>query len=314
MTVTELMPPAVKRIRAYFAAVNRSAGQATIFDPAQNGRFAVDAPPAPWVDLGWIQGFTRKSSTTIVPVRTGSPAATQMQVRSDLETTVQFSFASWGKLQLSLAAGTQQMNLLAPVPGAMSAGSGGIAVRAVPLTGGSTATTLNVGAAAALSFAAGTQVAVDVDYVSGQTGFVGSGVSGAYLRTAVTDVDYVRRVTLNVGRVASVSNGELTLMGPLLAGVPVTGMKVSAVEGFCDREGSSFFQEWSALFVGEGQQGERLIWHYPRLQAMSGIAEQATKASGGYEALRLAGSFRALPVIDSVDGENVICFRSYLAS
>jgi hypothetical protein len=49
-------------------------------------------------------------------------------------------------------------------------------------------------------------------------------------------------------------------------------MKLSAVTGFCDREGSSFFQEWSALFVGVGQQGERILWHYPRLQ-LSGIAE-----------------------------------------
>ena len=156
-------------------------------------------------------------------------------------------------------------------------------------------------------------VAVDVDYASGTTGFVGSGVSGAYLRAAVTDVDYVRRVTLNVGRVASVSGGVLTLEAPLIAGVPTAAMKVSGVEGFCDREGSSFFQEWSALFVGEGQQGERVIWHYPRLQALAGIAESANASAGGYEALRLAGAFRALPVSDPVDGETVVCFRSYVA-
>ena len=64
-------------------------------------------------------------------------------------------------------------------------------------------------------------------------------------------------------------------------------MKVSGVVGFCDREGSSFFQEWSAVFVGEGQQGERVIWHYPRLQAMSGIAEANVAASGGYDKVQL---------------------------
>lgn len=314
MTVTDVVPPRIKRVRAYFAAVNRIAGQATIFDPAQNGSFALDLPPAPWVDLGWIQGFTRKCGTVIGPVRTGSPAATQLQVRSDLEAVVEFSFESWGKLQLSLAAGTQQMNLLAVSPGVASAGSGGAAMSAAPLAVGSTATSLQVGQAAASAFPKGTQIAVDLDYASGQTGFVGTGVSGAYLRTALTDVDYIRRVTLNIGRVAvSSGDGLLALEATLLAGVPLPGMKVSAVRGFCDREGSSFFQEWSALFVGEGQQGERVMWHYPRLQAMSGVTEEMTKAAGGFQALRLTGSFRALPVLDSLDGESVVCFRSYVA-
>lgn len=67
------------------------------------------------------------------------------------------------------------------------------------------------------------------------------------------------------------------------------------------------------MFAGEGQQGERVIWHYPRLQAMSGIAETSTAGAGGYDALRLAGAFRALPVVDPVDGESVVCFRSYVA-
>jgi hypothetical protein len=133
------------------------------------------------------------------------------------------------------------------------------------------------------------------------------------VQTALTDVDYVRRVTLNVGRIASISAGALTLEAPLIAGVPTSAMKVSGVVGFCDREGSSFFQEWSAVFVGEGQQGERVIWHYPRLQSMQGVAEAGAAASGGYEKVRLGAAFRALPVKDPVDGETVVCFRSYVA-
>ena len=313
MTVTETMPPALRRVRAYFAPVNRALGVPTIFDPAQSGSFALDTPPSPWVDLGWIQDFTRASETTVTAVRAGAPTVTQMQVRPEIDATVRFSFEGWGKLQLSLAAGTQQMNLLVAASGVTGAGSGGTAVTATALVAGSTATTLSMGAGAAAAFAVGSLVAVDVDYATGQTGFVGSGVSGAYLRAAVSDPDYVRRVTLNVGRVVSVSNGVLTLEAPLLAGVPIAAMKASAVTGFCDREGSSFFQEWSALFIGEGQQGERVIWHYPRLQTMSGIAETKAAGAGGYEALRLAGAFRALPVVDPVDGESVVCFRSYVA-
>lgn len=309
----ESMAPRTKRVRAYFAPVNRAAKQATIFDAAQSGGFALDAPPAPWVDLGWISGFKRVCGTKVGAVKSGAPLTTHVQVRSEVEATVSFSFESWGKLQLSLAAGTQQMNLLKVQSGAAAAGSGGTAVSAVGLVAGSTANVLQMSASDAATFSVGEWVAVDVDY-AGATGFVGSGVSGAYVKSAVSDVDYVRRVTLNVGRVAAVNGGAVTLESPLIAGVPVSGMKVSAVAGFCDREGASFFQEWSAVFVAEGQQGERVVWHYPRLQAMSGIAEAVAAAPGGYEAMRLAAGFRALPVTDAVDGETVVCFRSFVAA
>ena len=123
---------------------------------------------------------------------------------------------------------------------------------------------------------------------------------------------HVRRITLNVGRIASISNGQLLLEEPLIAGIPQGTEKVSVVTGFCDRDGSRFFQEWSALFVAEGQQGDRLIWHYPRLESAAGITEAVAKAGSGYTAWKLAGTYRALPVTDVVDGERIVCFRSYL--
>ncbi|HEX4154369.1 MAG TPA: hypothetical protein VHY48_02030 [Acidobacteriaceae bacterium] len=308
---TGTMPPAVRRIRAYFAPVNRSAQQPTIFDPAQQGLFDLSAPAAPWIDLGWISAFTRKSGTKIDALRAGAPTTVQMQSRSEIEATVSFQFSSWGKLQMALASGTQQMNLLAAQQGVAAAGSGGTAVAAVALESGSTATVLQVGTTAAAGFSVGELVVVDVDY-TGQTGFVGSGVSGAYVKSALTDVDYVRRVSLNVGRVNAIQDGALTLESALIAGMPTAAMKVSGVVGFCDREGSTFFQEWSALFVAEGQQGERTLWHYPRLQAMTSVGEVAA-AAGGLESLRQSAAFRALPVKDPVDGENVVCFRSFVA-
>jgi hypothetical protein len=305
------MPPAVRRVRAYFAPVNRGAQQPTIFDPAQQGTFALDAPPEPWIDLGWISGFARKSGTKIEPVRAGAPAIPQMQSRSAVDATVSFQFASWGKLQMALAAGTQQMNLLKTQAGAAAAGSGGVAIAAVALQGGSTASVLQLGAAAA-NFAAGETVVADIDY-TGQVGFVGSGVSGAYVKSALADVDYIRRVSLNVARITAIANGALTLDQPLLAGAPTTTMKVSGIAGFCDREGSTFFQEWSALFVAEGQQGERVLWHYPRLQAMASAAESVTAGGAGLDVMRQTAEFRALPVKDPVDGESVVCFRSFVA-
>lgn len=304
----------VRRVRAYFAPVNRGPGMPTgptIFDPARDGGFDGDAPPAPWVDLGWIDGFARHCGTKIEALRAGAPNVVQAQVRAEIEATVSCRFQSWGKLPLALAAGTQQMNVLKSGGGGSAAGSGGAAIPAVSLSAGATATTLPVGTAAAAGFAAGDLVAVDADY-TGATGYVGAGMSGAYLRNAVSDADYLRRVTLNVARVASVAGGVLTLENALPAGVPASGMKVSAVMGFCDREGSSFFQEWSGLFVAEGQQGERVIWHYPRLQAASGAAEDMAAGAGGLETVKLAVVFRALPVVDPVDGETVVCFRSYV--
>jgi hypothetical protein len=93
-------------------------------------------------------------------------------------------------------------------------------------------------------------------------------------------------------------------------------MQVSHVAGFCDREGGSFFQEWSALFVVDGEQGDRIVFHYPRLQATQGPAEKSENLTaskfGNLERVRLAGSFRALPVKDANDGEQIVCFRSYL--
>lgn len=312
--VMDTMSPMMGRVSAYFAPVNRTAQQATIFDPAQSGAFALNDPPAPWIGLGWISEFTRKCGTKIEAVRSGAPAVVQMQARTEIEATVSFEFESWGKLQRALSAGTQQMNLIAVAKGASAQGSGGTGVAAVPLQAGSTASVLQVGVSAASGFTVGELVAVDIDYVA-QTGFVGSGVSGAYLQSALSDVDYIRRVSLNVGRITAVNatTGALTLQWPLLAGVPTATMKVSGVVGFCDREGSSFIQEWSAVFVGEGQQGERVIWHYPRLQAMNGAGEASASAGGGYDKVQLSAAFRALPVKDPVDGETVVCFRSYVA-
>jgi hypothetical protein len=289
--------------------VIRASEQPALFDPAQLGTFAVDAPPAPWLDLGWVFGFARKCGTKVEVVRTGAPAFPQMQVRTEIEATLAFEFETWGKVQLALAAGTQQMNLLRVASGTAAAGSGGTAVAATVLQTGSTATVLQLGTAAS-GFSVGETVAVDVDY-AGTTGFVGSGVSGAYLRSAITDVDYVRRVTLNVGQISAISGGALTLESALIAGVPTSGMKVSGVVGFCDREGSNFFQEWSGLFVMDGQQGDRVLFFYPRLQATIGATE-ASVANSGLQTVRLAATFRALPVKDAVDGEQVVCFRSYL--
>src|SRR5437879_5659889 len=65
MALRTAMIPVTRRIRAYFAPVDRATGTPAIFDPGKHGAFALDAPPAPWLDLGWIdncQGYRRSST------------------------------------------------------------------------------------------------------------------------------------------------------------------------------------------------------------------------------------------------------------
>lgn len=300
-TVAISVATVTRRVRAYFAPVNRATGVPTVFDPAQEGGFSLDAPPAPWVDLGWCSGFSRKAGTKVQPMFVGAPAVASSQVRTEIEATVVLEFESWGKLQMALAAGSQQMNLLATASGTGLNGSGGVAAAAVSLGSGSTATALNVGATAAAMFSVGDLVAVDVDY-TGQLGFVGSGASAAYVRQAsdvASDVNYVRRGTLNVGQVVGIAAGVLQLRGPLLAGAPAAGMQVSRMSGFVDREGGCFFQEWSGLFCMDGEQGDRVIYYYPRLQAMQGAAEVAETLAGPLLKLKLAAELQQrLPVLE----------------
>ena len=317
MTATWFSAPApvTRRVRAYFAPVNRAAQTPVLFDPSQQGEFSLGAPPAPWIDLGWIQDFARKPASKSTALLTGIPAGALEQVRETVQAQVSLQFLSWTKLTMALATGSQHMNVLAVTGAPTLAADGATAAPAVTLQSGSTSTSILLASSDADKFAAGSIVAVDVDN-TGQTGYVGSPVAGAYVRQALTDVDYIRRVTFNVALVAQVTATGLTLAGPLPGGVPAAGAKVQAVTGFVDREGGSFFQEWSALFLMQGSQGERIFFHYPRLQAMSGAEEAILPLNGkdrsGQSRVTLKGQFLALPVTDPLDGERVVCYRSFL--
>lgn len=341
------LTPTSARVRAYFAPVNRAQAEPTIFDPSQNQGFSLTAPPAPWIDLGYIEGFTRQSASKYGTLLAGSPASTQYQVRESLDALIGLRFTAWSKLTMALAAGSQNMNVLqASSVGANpqnGSGSKGVAATALA-SAGSTSTFLAMSAAAAANFIAGSLVVVDADY-AGQTGYVGSGVAAAWVSSSSAvsnDPDYIRRVSFNVARVESVSSSGINLAQPLIAGAPSAAMKVQPILGFVDREGGSFFQEWSGLFVVAGDQGECIYYYYPRLQATGGAEESATRLipsnshgsqptnaiagktkagaaeqispaqPGTQERLSLAASFRALPITDNNDGESVVCFRTFI--
>ncbi len=315
------MVPVTRQMRAYFAPVNRINETPTIFDPGVCGMFPLDAPPAPWLDLGWVENFTRWYETPTDVLPSGAKALPAAQFRGALEARVEFEFRQWGKLQMALACGSEHMNVLAPAAGNVSpAPSGGTPASAIAVLPGSTASELIVGAGAVSAFSVGSLIAVDVDYQQ-QVGYVGSGIAAAYVSSPVAvkqDSNYVRRVTFNVGRVGEVTETSLVLAQPLLGGVPAAGASAQVVVAFVDREGGSFFQEWSALFIAEEESGGRICFYYPRLSAGNAkypsgksLREEFTEIAKPLSAISLRAAFLALPYVDTNDGQTVLCYRSY---
>ena len=60
--------PVARRVRGYFAPVNRATQTPVLFDASEQGGFNLDTPPAPWISMGWIQNFTRKPTSKTAPV------------------------------------------------------------------------------------------------------------------------------------------------------------------------------------------------------------------------------------------------------
>jgi len=315
--VRAAMIPVTRRMRAYFAAVDRTTEEPAIFDPGKYGLFALDEPPAPWLDLGWVDNFQRVCGSTTGPLRAGLQGAPAGQFRGALDARVEFEFREWGKLQMALAAGSEHMNVLATDPSADAAASGGTPVAGVTLLAGSSATEVVVGAGAVSAFSVGDLIAVDADYAE-TIGYVGAGIAAAYVSDPVAvnrDANYIRRVTFNLGRVAEQTVSSVILAQPLLAGAPAAGWRAQKVVAFVDREGGSFFQEWSGLFVAEEESGGRVCFYYPRLSAANTAKaferEEAVEVVKPIAALALRASFLALPHVDENDGQTAVCYRSY---
>ena len=308
--------PVTRQTRAYFAAIDPMKGPTAIFDPSKDSGFQVDAPPAPWIDLGWIENFSRTSTSQIEGLPGGVAGAVSGQARSGLGARVEFEFRDWGKLQMALACGSEHMNVLATDPSAARAGSGGAPLGAVPLLTGSTAEMLVVGAGAS-GFNVGDLVACDVDYAQ-QAGYVGTGIAGAYVKNAADvrqDANYVRRVTFNVGRTAEVTETSLVLEQALPGGAPAAGAAVQKVIAFVDREGGTFLQRWSGLFVMEEESGGRVCYYYPILSPCTvkpvWARESLVSLQKPIGEMSLQAAFTALPTVDGNDGAVVLCYRSY---
>jgi hypothetical protein len=319
------MVPISRRVRAYFAPVNRATETPVLFDPGKYGMFPLDSPPAPWLDLGWVDNVQRVSLTPTEPLRAGVRGAAAAQFRGVLDARVEFDFREWGKLQMALAGGSEHMNVLASDPNAVAQPSGGTPLAAVAVLPSSTSGEVIVGAGSVSAFSVGDIIAVDADYQQ-QTGYVGSGISAAYVNNSSDvnhDANYIRRVTFNLGRVAQLTATSLLLAQPLPGGPPPVGNGVQKVVAFVDREGGAFFQEWSALFVAAEDSGGRVCFHYPRLSPVSSVKsttantlaavekEQSIEIAKPVAALALHAAFLAMPHVDENDGQIAVCYRSY---
>ncbi|HUS19118.1 MAG TPA: hypothetical protein VMZ25_05675 [Terriglobales bacterium] len=306
------MRPLSKRVRAYFAPVARVTSTPAVFDPAASPAFPLDTPPPPWIDAGWVLNFQRRSSTAIEALTTGPRGLAQKQFRNDVNASVEFDFLDWGKLQMAISAGCQQMNLLREAESAGPAPSGAAARPAVAVLAGSSASEIVVGASVLSDFSAGDLIVVDSDYQQ-QTGYVGD-IAGAYINDPAEvqfDIDYRRRVSFRVGRVSSKTGAALVLSAPLPGGMPPAESAVQKVIGFVDREGGDFFQEWSALFVVESETGARIFYHYPRLQPRAAASESSREVAG-FDAWSLHAALIALPTTDANDSQPVLCYRSFI--
>ena len=302
--------------RGFFAPYTQGASPSpTLFDPARQGRFDTNTPPAGWVDLGWIDQFRRSPAGRVGQIRSGYRGAVRAQYRGEIGSAVEFEFREWGKLQMALATGTTHFNILKGAAGAAEQPLGGTPNAAIALVSGSTASVIELAAGGGAQFQVGESIAVDVDY-AGQAGYVGSGIQASFVpAAAVTDADYIRRVTFNVGVIQSINGDSLTLEQPLLGGIPDANAKAQAVMGFASREGSSFIQSWSAVFVVDTADGAQLYYYYPQLSVSSeredssfDVENAGTAVVRGYS---LRAEFNALAFEDPVDGETVVCYRGF---
>jgi hypothetical protein len=87
------------------------------------------------------------------------------------------------------------------------------------------------------------------------------------------------------------------------------------VVAFVDREGGSFLQQWSGLFVMEEESGGRVCFYYPILSPCTvkpaWQKESLVQVQKPIGEMALEAAFTALPTVDGNDGAVVLCYRSY---
>ena len=294
------LPPAVRRVRGYFAPVDRLSATPTAFDATTVASFDADTPPAPWTDLGWINGFTRASETKLQVVESGAPGTVLLQGRQSAGATVSMTFERWSKLTMALTCGAQQTNVL-------KAGANPVAITAAT----STAT-----------------------FSAHRTEREPSrlGTSSRWMRTTAARQDISARERLPHISRSDRQRSELDSPHDAERGArdggdgeraatrrTIAGRRAGAGDaGAVDRcVAGSRRRHLLPGMVGTvfhaGRAGRCVVFYYPRLQTIErSCGDHGVLLTAPLSQLLLNGHFVALPVVDSVDGAQVCCYRTYL--
>src|SRR5215471_14558677 len=139
------MWPVAEAVRAYVAPIDRNTGASLPFDPSGQGEFDLDLPPQPFLDLGWVENFQRTAATKYETLRIGPQRTLTTQFRAEFDAAVEFDLPNWGKLQMALAGGGQQLNVLATPITSPLMSSGGAAIPAVYVKDESSVVELQLG-------------------------------------------------------------------------------------------------------------------------------------------------------------------------
>lgn len=317
--------------RAYFAPFNialASAYTSSVLGPTNldlsQGPFTTASLLAlGFTDLGWIKDFKKTPESKIGQVRSGYRGAVRAQYRGQVGESFEVKFREYGRMQYRLATGSNVINILSgatPTTAGPLSASGAATVAMVsyaPTTG-----TLTV--ASASGFSVGDYIVCDVDYNPATYGIIGdSGIP--VFQNAVTDVDYIRKNSDYVGRVASVGPTTIVLDQPFIGGgsgnptgytAPQAGSKIQKIKGWSAREGGTAISEWTAALVLDTVDVAQIVLFYPHVSIMQNreamapwaIENVGTTDLGGYE---MDAQFTALAYDDPLDGETVTGYTAF---
>ena len=315
--------------RAYFAPFD-------VYDSAQTfntsigpmmvdlttGPFDRGSLPSNFFDAGWIKDFKLTPESKVGSVRSGYRGAIHVQYKGQVGESFDFKFREYARLQYKLATGSSVINLLS---GATPTTAGPVSASGAPTTlMSSYAVAGGVGTLTVPSssgFAVGDWIVCDIDYNTATYGIIGD-VGTPVFQNAVTDVDYIRKTSDYVAKVANKTATTLVLDQPFAGGgssgnvVPQAGSKIQKIKGWTAREGGTYFAEWTALFLLDTIDGAQIAVYYPHVSvgqpkdiaANWAIENIGTTDLGGYE---LDASYVALAFDDPLDGETVVGYKGF---
>jgi hypothetical protein len=304
-----------------------TSGGPNILDLEQEGPFDTNSLPTGWADTGWMKEYRITPQTRVGQVRSGYRGAVRAQYRGQVGEQFEFKFREYGRLQYKLSTGVQVYNLLKTNAVSPSATSplGSAGQPAVSMSSYSAGPPATLTVASASGFAANDYIVCDQDFTALSSGVLGSNGAFAF-PGAVTDTDWIRKTSDFVARIASISGNVLTLDQPFVGGgspaatngTPPAGSKVQKIIGWSAREGGTFIQEWSGLFLADTIDGAQIAIYYPHISINQfrghnpwTLENAGTTDLGGME---LDAMFEALAYDDPLDGETICNYGAFYPS